>query len=430
MIALYIVAMVILVIFSMCFSSADMAYSAVSEVRLENYVKEKNSKVGKVALDLTKNYETTIATLLLGNNLVNIGLTSIMTVFVIKLVSDGSLNMEQSIATTIGSVIILVVLLICGEIFPKSIVKSKTFAASLFFAYFTKFFKIIFFPFVYVFSNLGKLISYPIEKNISDTKLTDKDLEEMVDSLSEEKVIDDSQAEMLKGTIDYASTEAYEIMTPRVNLVSIDIDDDNEGQDYLKNEEIFDFGKIPVYKDSIDNIIGYISTKTLARMKLEDKPFKLEDILIEPLKFPRSTEINTILTEFKKTHNHLAVIYDEYGGVEGIVTMEDILEEIVGEIWDESDDKNEPYIKLKNGNYIVSGNMNLEDFFELFDINHGDIDTEYVTIGGYCIELLNDKFAKVNDEIKFKNLDMKIIAADSHNTVLKLLVKVGKREED
>ena len=233
----------------------------------------------------------------------------------------------------------------------------------------------------------------------------------------------------MKGTIDYASTEAYEIMTPRVNIMAIDIDDDEE-ESYFENEELFNFSRIPVYQDSIDNIIGYVLTKTLVRRKLENKPFNLDSILIKPLRFPRSTEINTILTKFKATHNHFAVIYDEYGGVEGIVTMEDILEEIVGEIWDESDEKDEPYIKLKNGNYIVNGNMNLEDFCDLFDIDYEEINTEYVTIGGYCIELLDDNFAKVNDEIKFKNLDMKILAVDEHNTVLKIKIKVNKNEDD
>ena len=155
MIALYIIVMIILVFFSMCFSSADMAYSAVSTVRLENYIKEKNSKVAKLALDLTKNYEMTIATLLLGNNLVNIGLTSIMTIFLIQLVNSNVLNLTQSVATTLGSLLVLVILLICGEIVPKSIVKSKTFRASLLFAYFTKFFSIIFFLFVFIFSGLG-----------------------------------------------------------------------------------------------------------------------------------------------------------------------------------------------------------------------------------------------------------------------------------
>lgn len=426
MITVYIIVMIVFVLFSMCFSSADMAYSAVSMVRLENYIKEKNSKSAKLALSLAKDYETTISTLLFGNNLVNIGLTSIMTIFMITLVDNRTLSIDQSLATTIGSLIILGVLLIFGEIIPKSIVKSKAFRASLIFAYFTKFFQIIFYPFTFLFSNLGKGISYPFRR-MKDIKLTDKELEEMVESLNEENLIDNEQAEILKGTIDYASTEAYEIMTPRVNIVAIDIEDEED--EYLHNEELFNFSRIPIYKDSIDNIIGYVLTKTLVRRTLENKPFTLDSIMQTPLKFPRSTEINDILTEFKKTHNHFAVIYDEYGGVEGILTMEDILEEIVGEIRDESDDRNEPFVKLKNGDYIVDGNMNLEDFCDLFDIDFNEIETDYVTIGGYCIELLDDKFAKINDQIKFNNLDLKILAVDNNNTVEKIKIKVIKKED-
>ena len=136
------------------------------------------------------------------------------------------------------------------------------------------------------------------------------------------------------------------------------------------------------------------------------------------------------MIEFKKTHQHFAVILDEYGGVEGVLTMEDILEEIVGEIWDESDDISSPYSKKNDGTYIVDGKMNLEDFCELFDIDYDDIETDYVTIGGFCVELLDDKFASINTIINYKNLTMKVIAIDEKHTIEKLLVKVNKEEEE
>ena len=141
-------------------------------------------------------------------------------------------------------------------------------------------------------------------------------------------------------------------------------------------------------------------------------------------------EINDILIRFKETHQHFAVILDEYGGTEGVLTMEDILEEIVGEIWDESDDPEEPYVKTKNGSYIVDGKMNLEDFCDLFDLDYEEIDTEYVTIGGFCIELLDDNFAKLNDVIIYKNLEMKVIAIDEKQTIEKLKIKVNEKEEE
>ena len=423
----YICVMVLFVFLSMCFSSADMAFSAVSITRLERYNDDKKSKLSALALKLAKGYESTISTLLFGNNLVNIGLTSVATIFLMHINEYFTLNLNAGTMSLITTISVLVILLIFGEIVPKSIVKAKAFKSTLLFAYFVRFFQIIFFPLTFVFSNLGRGISFPVRK-IKDINLTDKELEEMVDGLSEEKLIDEDQAEMLRGTIDFASTEAYEIMTPRVDIFAIDIEDDLE--EILQEDELYNFSRIPVYEDSIDNIVGYILTKTLVRMKLEDKNPDLDSILIKPLRFPRSTEINNIMREFKQSKNHFAVIYDEYGGVEGILTMEDILEEIVGEIWDESDERNEPFVKLKNGDYIVDGNMNLEDFLDLFDYNIEDIDTEYVTIGGYCIELLDDKFAKVGDIIEFKNLELQVLAVDEHDTVEKLKITVKPEEED
>ena len=200
-------------------------------------------------------------------------------------------------------------------------------------------------------------------------------------------------------------------------------------KDILEDERAYYYSRIPVYEDSIDNIIGYVLTKTLVRVVLENDMVELKDILIKPLSFPRSTEINDILMEFKKTHQHFAVILDEYGGTEGVLTMEDILEEIVGEIYDESDSETKPLVKNKDGSYIVDGQMNLEDFCETFDIDYDEIETEYVTIGGYCIELLDDNFAHLHQVIKFKNLTMTVIAIDDKNTIEKLKVVVEKSND-
>ena len=156
----------------------------------------------------------------------------------------------------------------------------------------------------------------------------------------------------------------------------------------------------------------------------------IKAILREPLFLPRSTEINDILKKFKRTRQHFAVVLDEYGGVEGVLTMEDILEEIVGEIWDETDDKETIYQKRKDGKYIVDGMMRLEDFCDLFEINYDELETEYNTIAGYCIELLDNNFAKRNQIIKFGNLDMKVLAIDEKHTIEKLLITVNKNKEE
>ena len=267
-----------------------------------------------------------------------------------------------------------------------------------------------------------------VDKTINNIKISEEELHEMVDEIEDSGLVNEEKADILHGTIDYAETEAYEIMTPRVDVYAVEVNEQID--DILKEEETYIYSRIPVYEESVDNILGYVLTKSLVRAKLENNHATLKDLLIPALTFPRSTEINDILIEFKKTHQHFAVILDEYGGVEGVLTMEDILEEIVGEIWDESDDISSPYSKKNDGTYIVDGKMNLEDFCELFDIDYDDIETDYVTIGGFCVELLDDKFASINTIINYKNLTMKVIAIDEKHTIEKLLVKINKEEEE
>ncbi|HBB05136.1 MAG TPA: hypothetical protein DCZ41_00850 [Firmicutes bacterium] len=164
--------------------------------------------------------------------------------------------------------------------------------------------------------------------------------------------------------------------------------------------------------------------------KMSGETPKLSDLLEEPLRFPRSAEINDILKIFKKKKRHFAIVMDEYGGVEGVITMEDILEEIVGEIWDEKDDPEIPYLKRKDGSYIVDGSLTLEDFCDLLGLDFDKTDTEYVTIGGFIVELLDDKFAKVGDIVSYKNYLLKVLAVDKNGAAKKILVTPEKKEEE
>ena len=323
--------------------------------------------------------------------------------------------------------ICLVTKITFGEIIAKSIGKIYNLKLCKIYGKLLNLLNIIFKPITFLVSGFGNIVSYPFVKNFNDIYIGDEELHEMVDEIEDKGLVDEDKAEILHGTIDYAETKAYEIMTPRVDVYAIDVADDLD--EILNNEETYYYSRIPVFEDSIDNIIGYVLTKTLVRAKLENDNVSLKDILIKPLSFPRSTEINDILIEFKNTHQHFAVILDEYGGTEGVLTMEDILEEIVGEIYDESDNDTKPCVKNKDGSYIVDGQMNLEDFCTLFDIDYDKLETEYVTIGGYCIELLDDNFAKLHQKIQFENLSMTVIALDEKNTIEKLKVVVEEPKE-
>ena len=283
-------------------------------------------------------------------------------------------------------------------------------------------------PITYLVSGFGTLVTKPLVKNIKDIEISEDDLHEMVEGIEKQGMVDQEKATLLHETIRYTHTEAYEVMTPRVDMFAIDIDDDLE--EILDDPKTYKFSRVPVYQGTIDNIIGYVKTRYLMAKKIKGEEFTLVDLLQKPLRFPRSTEINDILKAFKKQKRHFALVMDEYGGVEGLITMEDILEEIVGEIWDEKDDPERPYIRRKDGSYIVDGSLTLEDFCDLFHIDYEKTDTEYVTIGGYIIELLDDHFANVGDTCRFENLEIKVLAVDKNAAVEKILVTPIKEEED
>lgn len=429
--------LVVLLFLSMFFSSSDMVYGSVNLAKLERLKNENPNKNSYgLAFKLANGYDQTISTILLCNDTVNAGLDTIATLLgvniAILIYKDNPIVIQMS--ETFGLITSLICLLFkitFGEIIAKSIGKIYNVKLSVFYSKVINFLTYLFYPITIFVSGFGKVVSFPITNNIKEVKISDEELHEMVDEIEEVGIVDEEKAELLHDTIDYALTEAYEVMTPRVDVYAIDIHDDLK--DILKDERTFKYSRIPVYDDSIDNIIGYVLSKSLVRINLEmeknpNKILGLKDIMLEPLTFPRSMEINDILIKFKETRHHFAVILDEYGGTEGVLTMEDILEEIVGEIWDESDKASEPFVKTKSGAYIVDGKMNLEDFCDLFDLNFEEIDTEYVTIGGFCIELLDDNFAKLNDVIYFKNLEMKVIAIDEKSTIEKLKIKVNKEK--
>lgn len=415
----------------MFFSSADMAFGSVSLARLNKLNESNPTKKRKRSIKLEKNYDKTISTILLFNDLVNAGLDSISTILGILIASQIMNLTNPDYIESIGlifSLVVLVFKIIFGEIIAKSFGKIKSYRIVDSYSLIIQICYYISLPITFLVGGFGSSISYPIIKGIKDIEIKDDDLHEMVDEIEENGIVDEDKAELLRDTIDYATTEAYEIMTPRTRLFLIDKNDSLD--DILSNKKAFNFSRVPVYEDNVDNIVGYVKSKSLIKLKLEGKTQDISSI-IEPIPFfPRTTEINDILKYFKKNKVFISVIIDEYGGTEGIVTREDILEEIVGEIWDETDENTDIVNENSDGSYYIDGSMNLEDFCDLFNINYDDIDTEYVTIGGFIIELLGDAFANVNDEVEFENLLIKVIAIGKHHIVKKILVTPIKKEEE
>ena len=404
----------------MFFSAADMVYGMVDKEKLDRETGKKEKRA-KLALKIAEDYELSISAILLGNNIVNVLATSFVTLIGLALSSN------QEIGEVVTTIIFTVFIIIFCEFIPKAFAKRFNYSLALFFAYPVTFFKYLFFVIVWPIAKLFKLFGKLFAKKSKEEDQIDEDvLTEMADSLEEEGILEEGEAEMLRSAIDLNDIEAYEIMTPRVDVFAIDAEDDIE--ELIKDKEIFKHSRIPVYKETIDNIVGILPIKVLAKKLLAgEKVTEILSMCYKPLVVPRNHQILDLLAEFKETKVHIAVVIDEYGGTEGIVTMEDILEEIVGEIFDEDDEIEEEYIEKGHGVYIVDGTMNIDDFFELIEYDE-EVETSYTTVGGFCQDIL-DRFAKKGDEFDFAHYHFKVLEADEF-TVEKLKVTDFEYEED
>ena len=415
----YWVIVAICAIFSMFFSAADMVYGMVDKDRLARE-KGKKEKRAKLAIKIADDYELSISAILLGNNIVNIFAASIVTLIVV------SIN-DTELATMIGTVVLTVFIIIFCEFIPKAFAKRFNYSLAIAFAYPVIFFKYLFFILVWPIAKLFKLFGKLFAKKSKEEDKIDEDvLTEMVDAIEEEGILEENEADLVRSAIDLKDIEAFEIMTPRVDVFAIDVEDDiNE---LIKDKDFFKYSRIPVYEETIDNIVGILPIKVLAKKLLAGE--KVTDILsmcYKPIVVPRNHQILDVLADFKKSKVHIAVVIDEYGGTEGILTMEDILEEIVGDIFDESDEIEEEYIEKGNGVYIVDGTMNIDDFFELIGYEE-DVETDYTTVGGFCQDIL-DRFAKKGDEFDFAHYHFKVLEADEF-TVERLKVIDNEYEEE
>ena len=408
-------------LFSMFFSAADMVYGIVDKDKL-NREKGKKEKRAKIALKIADDYELSISAILLGNNIVNIFASSIVTIIGIALAPD-----NQELATTLTTVFFTIFIIIFCEFIPKAFAKRFNYSLALLFAYPVTFFKYLFFVLVWPIAKLFKLFGKLFAKKSKEEDQIDEDvLTEMVDAIEEEGILEENEAELVRSAIDLNDIEAFEIMTPRVDVFAISVDEDiNE---LIKDKDFFIHSRVPVYEETIDNIVGILPIKALAKKLIAgEKDIDILSLCYKPLIVPRNHQILDVLKEFKKKRVHIAVVIDEYGGTEGILTMEDILEEIVGEIFDEFDDIEEEYIDKGNGTYIVDGTMNLDDFFELIGYEE-EVETDYTTVGGFCQDIL-DRFAKVGDEFDFAHYHFKVLEADEF-TVEKLRVVDTEFEEE
>ena len=397
----YWLVLVLLLLMSGFFSVSDMVYGSVDRNRLLR--KANNSRTAKLALKLVNNYELSISSILFGNNLVNILASSIVTIV--------GTSINGDVGASIAAIIFTVILIIFAEFLPKAIAKRFSYTLSLLFAYPVAFFVGLFFVFLWPISKLFQLIGKPFDKRSKEEdEIGEEELDEMIDEIEESGELEKDEAELVRGAVDLIDIEAYEIMTPRVDVFAVEVSENIRDYD---SSELLKYSRIPVYEDTIDNIIGVIPVKTLARLLLGDGEIDIRSLLYRPIYIPRNYQIVKLLDDFREQRVHIAVIKDEYGGTDGIITMEDIIEEVVGDIFDETDEVVEEVKKIRKGIYLINGMMNIDDFFELIDY-HEEFDTNYSTVGGLCQEFFDD-FPNVGDSFHIGNYKITITKADKYS---------------
>ena len=397
-----IIIMAVCLLMSAYFSATETAFSTLSKTKLKTLV-EKGNKRAPLALKLSENYDRLISTILIGNNLVNILLSSIATVFVIGLLTNTT---YENLATTISTAVVTVVVLIFGEITPKSIAKNRPEGFAMFAAPLMQFFIWILIPFSALFSLWTKLVA-KIFRVKADNKMSQEELLMLVEEVQEEGTIDDEEGDLLRNAINFTEQKAEDILTHRVDLEGFDMETPMEeiGQIFEESR----FSRLLVYEESIDKIVGVIHSKDVFTAKgLTDKP--LEELITPPLFIHKGERIDDLLRELQTNKSHLAVVLDEYGGTLGIVTMEDILEELVGDIWDEHDEVVEDYKEIAENTFRIDCGGSLEDFCEFFDL---DIESDNITINGWIMEAM-DKIPACGDRFSFENLDITVTETDYH----------------
>ncbi|MFA5697247.1 MAG: hemolysin family protein [Candidatus Izemoplasmatales bacterium] len=386
--------MFVLLFVSSFFSMSEMAYAAVGKVRLKTLL-EQDIPGSKKAYWIAENFDRTLTTLLVGNNLANIALTTVSVVF-FNGIFLGIPNME-TIVSVINTVVMTIIILTFGEILPKSIAKNNPEKIALKISGFLYFLIKIMTPVTFLFRKLNQRV---INRSDNENKLTvtEDELETIIDTMEEEGSIDEEEADMLQRVLDLSDITVEEIMTPRVDMVAIDVTKDvNEITELFFKHK---FSRIPVYEDTSDNIIGILYERDYFTKLIKGHHVNVRKILKKPLFIPSTTKVDALIELLQLENNHIAVVVDEYGGVDGIVTMEDALEELVGEIYDEHDQVEKSIIKRNDGKYTIDADFDLKSLFEELELGTPP-ESDATSLGGWLFEMFQD-IPEVGEKIEYE----------------------------
>ena len=390
---------VVLLLLSAFFSSTETAFSSVSKIRLKNLA-DNGHKKAKTPLYVAERYSKALTTILVGNNIVNIANSALATVFFVNIFGEAQ-------GTVISTVVITIVVLIFGEVLPKNIAIDNAEKICITFAPVLKFLMVLLTPLSIILMGINKLYKkLARNSNHQEPSVTEDELKYIIESIEEEGVLEQQESELVQSALEFDEKTAEEILTPRVDMVAIDIDDPVEEITELVLKERY--SRIPVYRDNIDKIIGVLHTRDYLEALINNNEKPNIEAMLQPAHFIYKTKkLSALLADFKYNKIHLAVVTDDYGGILGIVTMEDLLEQIVGEIWDEDEEVEKMSLKISDNKYEVSGDMPISDMLELFDKPTKYIETESNSVGGWALEQLAN-IPEPGEQFTYKELEITI----------------------
>ena len=387
---------VVCIVMSAYFSATETAFSSLNRIRIKNMA-EKGNKKAALVMRLSENYDSLLSTILIGNNIVNIASASLATVLFVKMLGEEA---GPSVSTAVTTIVVL----IFGEVSPKSIAKEAPEKFAMFSAPLLNILVFLLTPFNFLFRQWKKLLAL-LFRTQEDRSITEEELLTIVEEAEQEGGIDEQESTLIRSAIEFSEIEAKDILTPRIDLTAVSID--------MSKEEIAEvfaktaFSKLPVYENSIDHIVGIIYQKDF-----HNYAYRMEkdvaSILRPALYITKGKRIGELLKELQKKKSHIAVVLDEFGGTVGIVTMEDILEELVGEIWDEHDEVVEEIQKVSENEYIVLGSANIQKIFEMLDI---DAKTDAVTVSGWVMEEIG-RVPEKGDAFTYQKIQVCVLEMD------------------
>lgn len=411
----------LLILCSSFFSCIETAFSCVSTARLKNE-ESKGNKKAKNALFITENFDKALTTILIGNNVVNLGCSSLATVL--------CMNIFQNFAAAISTGLTTILVLTFGEIIPKCIGKEKSEAVALNTAIILKGLMIVLTPlsFLFIAIKTGALKLLNI-RNDSPT-VTEDELKYIIEHSENEGVLEEEESEMVQSALEFDEKSAFEVLTPRVDMLALDIDDDFETN---KNKILTErYSRVPVYKENLDNILGILYTRDYLEELIDGKTPDIKLLINDAFFTYKSRKLSALMNDLRKNQVNMAIVTDEYGGTLGIVTMEDLIEEIVGEIYDEDEDIEKEYTKLRENCYFVSGDLEFDQLLELTDREDFNNDTESHTVGGFIFEHMG-RIPKEGDKFDIDGLSFEVYKVEERR-IISAIVKVDpskvKKEEE